>query len=78
MEQQIYQSSGERQLLMARHDFYMEQMKTRVLGNFNNMVEEANRVSVKVYERIGSMPSNVDGDMSAAAQTVLSTGQTFT
>ena len=34
MEPQIYMSSGVRQLFLARHDFYMEQVKLRVLRNF--------------------------------------------
>ncbi|MDW3205558.1 MAG: hypothetical protein R8L07_08420 [Alphaproteobacteria bacterium] len=77
MEPQIYLWSGERELLLARHDFYMEQTKARVLGNFNNMEEEANRFSEEVYERIGSMPSYGDGDMSVAAEAAFEHGADF-
>ena len=54
MEPQIYMSSGVRQLFLARHDFYMEQVKARVLRNFDNMEKDADRVADEIYDRLGS------------------------
>ena len=37
----ILMRSPKRELILARQNFYMEQVKVRVLGNFHNMEEEA-------------------------------------
>ena len=76
-EPQIYMWSGARELFLARHDFYIEQVKVRVLGGFDNMEEEANRVAEEVYDRIGSAYSDGNGDMATAAETALEHGQEF-
>jgi hypothetical protein len=78
MEPKIYLWSIERGLLLARHDFYIEQTKARVLSNFSEMEKEADRVSQEVYERIGSMSSS-DGnwDMSAVAEVAYERGADF-
>ena len=76
-ELEIYMWSGARELFLARHDFYIEQVKVRVLGRFDNMEEEANRVAEEVYDRIGSAYSDGNGDMAAAAETALEHGQEF-
>lgn len=67
IQPELYLWSRERELFLARHDFYMDQMKARVLGNFQNMEEEADLVAEQVYERIGSMLSYGESDMAAAA-----------
>ena len=64
-------------MLLARHDFYMEQVKVRVLGNFGNMEKEADRVAEEVYRRIESKCSDGDEDMAAAAETALEHGEGF-
>ena len=64
-------------MLLARHDFYMEQVKDRVLGNFGNMEKEANRVAEEVYDRIESECSDGYEDMAAAAETALEHGEGF-
>ena len=38
-----------RELILARQNFYMEQVKVRVLGNFHNMEEEATQFGDKVF-----------------------------
>lgn len=77
MKAQLYMWSGQREFFLARHDFYMEQVKTRVLGNFRNMGEEADQVAHKAYDRIGSVYSDGDGDMAAAAETAMDRGHEF-
>lgn len=77
MEREVYLWSGERDLILARHDFCVEQMKARVLRGFDNMEAEADRVSEEVYERIGAMWSDDSGDMSVAAETAIEHGVDF-
>ena len=77
MEPQIYMWSGIRERFLARHDFYMEQVKARVLDNFDNMEEEANRVAEELYDRIGSTFPEGAGDMAAAAETAFEHGAEF-
>ena len=69
--------SGARKRFLARHDFYMDQVKIRVLGNFDNMEEEANRVAEEVYDQIGSSYSDGCGDMAAASETAQEHGIEF-
>ena len=78
MEPHIYLWSGERELFISRHDFYVEQVKSRILCNFEHMEEEANRVAEEVYERMGQVPS-YDGywDMSDIAETARDHGIEF-
>ena len=76
MDPHIRMWSGMRGLWIARHDFYMEQVKTRVLKNFDNMKEEADRVADEIYERLGSMYSE-DGDLGAAAEYAIEGGAEF-
>lgn len=77
MIRQIYMWSGEREMLLARHDFYMEQVKVRVLGNFGNIEMEANKVAEEVYDRIKSECSDGYEDMAAATETALEHGEGF-
>ena len=77
MEPQIYMWSGAREIFLARHDFYIEQVRVRVLNNFDNMEEEADRVAQEVYDRIGSTYSDGDVDMSVAADTAMEHGLGF-
>ena len=45
----ILMRSLKRELILARQNFYMEQVKVRVLGNFHNMEEEATQFGDKVF-----------------------------
>ena len=45
----ILMRSPNRELILARQNFYMEQVKVRVLGNFHNMEEEATQFCDKVF-----------------------------
>ena len=77
MTPNIYMSPIVRKILLAHHDFYMEQVKARVLGNFDNMEEEANRVAEDVYDRIGSEYSDGNSDMANVAETAEEHGVEF-
>ena len=55
----------------------MEQVKVRVLDNFHNMEEEANRVAEELHDQIGSTFPEGDGDMAAAAETAFGHGAEF-
>ena len=61
MEPQILMRSGERDLLLASHDFYIEQVKARVLSNFDNIEKEADRLANEVYERFGPETAHDSG-----------------
>ena len=76
MDPRIRMWSGMRELWISRHDFYMKQVKARVLRNFDNMGEEADGVSDEDYDRLGSMYSE-DGDMGAAAEEANDRGVEF-
>lgn len=66
---QIHLWSGERELYLSHHDFYVKQVKKRILRSFDNMNEEADRMVEEVYARIGSMPSyEGERDMSDVAE----------
>lgn len=77
MEPQIYMWGGAKEMFLSRHDFFVEQVKARVLGNFENMDEEADRVATEVYERIGSMQACYDEDLSSAAEAAWEHGFEF-
>ena len=55
MKPQILMWSSERNHLLARHDFYMEQVKVRLLRNFDNMEEEAKQINNEIYERLAAL-----------------------
>ena len=50
MKPKIYMWSSWRSAYLARHDFYMEQVRARVLRNFDNMEEEAEQINNKIAE----------------------------
>ena len=53
--------SGIRKRFLARHDFFIEQVKARVLDNFKNMEGEANRFAKELYDKMGStFPEGAD------------------
>jgi hypothetical protein len=74
---QLYMYSGIREHYLARHDFYVEEVKRRVLGQFGDISEEAERFAETEYERLGSMPGSEDSDMGDIAQTAEERAQEF-
>ena len=76
MKPQILMWSSERNHLLARHDFYMEQVKVRLLRNFDNMEEEAKQINNEIYERLAALESE-GGDMAARADIARHDGMEF-
>lgn len=53
--------SGSRAWLLERHDFYVDQVKARVLSQFSDLEGEADRHADREYERLNaSLPEEVD------------------
>ena len=76
MKPKIYMWSSWRSVYLARHDFYMEQVRARVLRNFDNMEEEAEQIDNEIAERLASLRSE-GGDMAAAAEIARHDGMEF-
>lgn len=74
---QLYMWSGARARILDRHDFYVTQVKRRVLGHFADIEAEAKRFADSEYDRLGSMPFGEDGDMSTVAEAALDRAQSF-
>jgi hypothetical protein len=49
---------GWRHHLVKRHDFFVEQMRTRMLSRFENIEAEPEEYAEAEYERIGSSPAS--------------------
>ena len=77
MKPQLYMPSSQRDLFLDKHDFYMKQVKTRVLGNFKNIENEADKFAQEIYERIGSTHSDDEIDMADAAEIAEDRGHEF-
>ncbi len=58
VELQLYLSSGLRQLILGKHDFYVEQIKDRVLSQFRDLGGETDRFADAEYHRLGSLPGD--------------------
>ncbi len=68
---------GTKAHLLERHDFYVAQIKTRVLSQFQDIEGEAERYREMEYERLAELPGDEDSDMSAIADTAEDRGQDF-
>lgn len=69
MELQLYMDSGTRKMFQERHRFYAEQIRQRVLSQFRNIEQEAQRFADTEYQRLASLPCGEDGgDLGAAAE----------
>jgi len=77
MKLQLYMWSGQRQMILEKHDFYVHQIKARVLAQFHDVAAQADRYLNAEYERLGSLPAREDIDMSDIAEAALERGQTF-
>lgn len=70
MNLQLYMASGTRKLLLARHDFYVEQTDKRVLAHFQDIEAEASRYGEGEFLRLSSMlddGTRDEGDVAEAA-----------
>jgi hypothetical protein len=74
MTHQLYMWSETRAHILKRHDFYVGQIKARVLSNFVDIEGEARRFAEAEYERLGSIRGE-DGDQSEALDRAQSLGE---
>jgi hypothetical protein len=77
MEAQIYLWSDWRRHLIKRHDFYVSQVKSRLLSQFDDIEGEADRFGEAEYERIGQLPGSEDFDRADAADVATGNSQEF-
>lgn len=68
MELQLYMWSGIRGRLIERHDFYLEQVKARILSQFGDIEGEADRYAETEYDRLCALPWGEDVDHSEIAE----------
>jgi hypothetical protein len=65
----IHMSSMARSHMLARHGFYVEQVRKRTLSQFDDIEREADDYAQAEYERLGRLPGREDLDMSDLADT---------
>ena len=75
MEAQIYLWSGWRGRLTKRHEFYVSQVKSRLLTQFDDIEGEADRFGEAEYNRIGQLPGSYDFDMADVADAATDSSQ---
>jgi hypothetical protein len=70
---------GWRRHLVKRHDFFVEQMRIRMLSRFDNIEAEAEEYAEAEYERIGSSPASEydQWDMASVAETASENTQEY-
>jgi hypothetical protein len=66
---------GNRRVFLERHDFYVEQVRTRVLAQFRDIETEAEKHSNAVYEQLAEQPGSGDVDLGELADRSLESGQ---
>jgi hypothetical protein len=74
---QLYMWVGQRRLILERYDFYVEQVKARVLAQFQDVAGETERHSEAEYQRLGSLPGDEGSDMAEIAEIAADRAQTF-
>jgi hypothetical protein len=77
MDLQLYMSRGVRQLILETHDFYIEQVKARVLGQFRDIGDEADRFANAEYGRLGSLPGDGTTGLDEIAEAALDRARDF-
>jgi hypothetical protein len=79
MQPQLHMTYGWREYLIKRHDFFVEQVTTRILSRFSNIEDEAERYAEEEFERIGNSPgSEYDySDMASVAETANENAQEY-
>lgn len=73
----IEMDPGMREILLRRHDFFVQQAKQRVLSQFADIAGEADRYADAEYRRLGSLPSDGSLDMSDVADMAIERAQEF-
>lgn len=67
MQLQLYMWSGQREHYLSRHNFYVEQVKTKVFAQFYNLETDADKYAEAEYARLGSLQGDQNSDMSEIA-----------
>lgn len=67
MQLQLYMWEGARRIFLDAHRFYVDQLKTRLLSQFDDIEGQADSFAEEAYERIGSSSGHGGFDMSDAA-----------
>jgi hypothetical protein len=68
VEPQLYMWSGTRRRIIDRHNFYVEQVRSRVLSQFNDIEGDAEQFAEREYDRLASAPAREDIDLSDLAE----------
>ena len=63
--------------ILARHDFFMEQVKSRAFHNFSNLEEEADVAANKAWQTLMSRPSDGEDDPGDFAEVATEVGIDF-
>lgn len=71
---QLYLWDGARRHYLALHDFYVEQMRSRILSQFDDLEGQARRFTDETYERLGQAPGREDVDMADIAEVAYGEG----
>jgi hypothetical protein len=77
MEPQLYMWSGKRRQILARHNFYVEQVHVKVLAQFLDIETEAQAFVDSEYDQLNSLSAREDIDMSDLADFANDRGQEF-
>ncbi len=63
--------------VLARHDFFMDQVKSRVFDNFSNLEADADDAASEAWEKFMSQPSDGESDPGDFADVALEAGIDF-
>lgn len=77
MDLQLSLLGGQRQLILEKHDFYLEQFNARVLSQLRDIGGEADRLTNAEYERLGALPGDGSKSLDEIAEEAMERGQTL-
>jgi hypothetical protein len=66
---------GNRRIYLERHDFYVEQVRARVLAQFRDIETEAQQHSETIYNELAESPGDGSIDLSEVADWARESGQ---
>lgn len=72
---QLYMFEGNRRVYLERHDFYVDQVRARVLAQFRDIDDEARQHSETIYNELAKSPGDGSVDLSEVADYALESGQ---
>ena len=77
MDLQLSLLEGQRQLILEKHDFYLDQFNARVLSQLRDIGGEADRLTNAEYERLGALPGDGSKSLEEIAEEAMERGQTL-